>query len=77
METNRRTWNAAVKLAVVLSALAALVAVVASLLGDIPEAAIVIPVIVIAFAASWVQTGRVRQDELADIIIPRPVDRVA
>ena len=77
METNRRTWNAAVKLAVVLSALAALFAVIASLLGDIPEAAIVIPVIVIAFAASWVQTGRVQQDELADIIIPRPVDRVA
>jgi hypothetical protein len=77
MELSRRTWSAAFKLAVVLSALAALVAVGVSLLGDVPEAAVVIPVIVVAFGASWVQTGRVRREAVADFVVLRPFDRVA
>lgn len=60
VELSRRTWNAAVKLAVIISFAGALLAIVASAAGDVPEAAIVLPVIVIAFAASWIQTGRVR-----------------
>lgn len=64
MEINRRTWIAAIKLAVVISTLAAIMAVAVSSLGDVPQAAIVLPVAVIAFAASWVQTGRVRDAQL-------------
>ncbi len=61
MELSRRTWNAAVKLAVTISIVAALVAIVVSSTGNVPQAAIVLPVIVIAFVASWIQTGRVRR----------------
>jgi hypothetical protein len=69
MEVSRRTWNAAIKLAVVLSALAALVAFGVSRSGDVPQAAVVVPVIVIAFAASWIQTERIRRRAIADMVI--------
>lgn len=61
MELSRRTWNAAVKLAVVISIAAALLVVALQPTGSVPQAAIVLPVIVIAFTASWIQTGRVRR----------------
>ena len=60
MDISRRTWIAAVKLAVVISTIAALAAVAVSTVGQIPDIAIVAAVAVVAFAASWVQTGRVR-----------------
>ena len=60
MDISRRTWIAAIKLAVVISTIAALVAVAVSTVGQIPDAVIVVAVAVVAFAASWVQTGRVR-----------------
>ena len=69
MEISRRTWNAAIKLAVVLSALAAVVAFGVSRSGDVPQAAVVLPVIVVAFAASWIQTERIRRRAMADMII--------
>jgi hypothetical protein len=69
MEISRRTWTAAFKLAVVLSTVAALVAVAASSLADLPQAAIVLPVIVVAFVASWIQTGRVRRTALNDLLV--------
>lgn len=69
MEISRRTWNAAIKLAVVLSALAAVVAFGVSRSGDVPQAAVVLPVIVIAFAASWIQTEAIRRRAMADMII--------
>ncbi len=69
MEVSRRTWNAAIKLAVVLSALAALVAFVVSRSGDVPQAAVVLPVIVVAFVASWIQTERIRRQAIADMVI--------
>jgi hypothetical protein len=69
MEVSRRTWNAAIKLAVVLSALAALVAFGVSRAGDVPQAAVVLPVIVVAFAASWIQTERIRRRAIADMVI--------
>ena len=59
MEISRRTWAAALKLAFVVSLVAALLAVAASTLGNVPAAAIVLPVVVVAFTLSWVQTGRV------------------
>ncbi|HSM64868.1 MAG TPA: hypothetical protein VK860_01045 [Ilumatobacteraceae bacterium] len=61
MELSRRTWNAAVKLAVIISIAAASFVVAVQPGGGVPQAAIVLPVIVIAFSASWVQTGRVRR----------------
>jgi len=65
VELRRRTWAAALRLAVVVSVIGALIAVGASTLGDVSQAAIVIPVIVIGFAASWVQTGRVQRRSTA------------
>ncbi len=58
MEIRRRTWIAALKLAIVVSLLSAVVAIAASALGDVPAVAIVLPVIAVAFTLSWVQTGR-------------------
>ena len=64
MELSHRTWNAAVKLAVIISITAALLAVAVSVAGDIPQAAVVLPVIIVAFVASWIQTGRVRRQQV-------------
>lgn len=62
MEISRRTWTAAIKLAVVLSLIiAALGAVTWSQIGDLPRLVIVIPVMLIAFAASWIQTERIHR----------------
>lgn len=58
VELSRRTWNAAVKLAVTMSIVAALIAIALTRTGDVPQAAIVLPMIVIAFTASWIQTDR-------------------
>ena len=69
VELTRRTWIAAVKLAIVISFLAALVAVVVSSIGDVPAFAIVGPVIVVAFVASWVQTGRVLRSQVVATVV--------
>lgn len=61
VELSRRTWNAAVKLAITMSIVAVLAALVISSAGNVPQAAIVLPVIVIAFTASWIQSGRVQR----------------
>lgn len=58
VEHTDRAWSAAVRLAVIASIVAAAIAVVASSAGNIPQAAVVLPVIVVAFAVSWVQSGR-------------------
>ena len=62
MELRRWTWIAAIKLAIVFSVAAAVLAVVASSMGDLPAAAIVLPVVVVAFTTSWVQTGRIHRE---------------
>ena len=62
MELSRHTWNAAIKLAAVISVVAGFAAVLASAAGDVPQAAIVLTVIVVAFSASWIQTSRVRRE---------------
>ncbi|MGA7759993.1 MAG: hypothetical protein WBL31_16120 [Ilumatobacteraceae bacterium] len=64
MELDRRTWNAVLKLALAISVLATLVATTVSAAGDVPQVAIVVPVIVVAFVASWIQTGRVQRREM-------------
>jgi hypothetical protein len=61
MELSRRTWAAAIRLAFLISVAAALIAVGVSSVGDVPQVAVVLPVIVVAFTASWVQTGRLRR----------------
>jgi hypothetical protein len=63
VELSRRTWNAAVKLAVIISISAVVLAVTVSAAGDVPQVAIVLPVIIVAFVASWVQTGRVQREQ--------------
>lgn len=70
VELRRRTWIAALRLAVLLSSAAALVAVVVSSWSDVPHVAVVLPVIVVAFVASWIQTERVRR-ELAQPVMVR------
>lgn len=71
VELSRRTWIAAVKLAAVISVVAAVVAIVVSSIGDVSHATIVAPVIIVAFIASWVQTGRVLRSQVA-IPVVRP-----
>lgn len=72
VDIDRRTWNESVKLAVLISIVAGLAAIVVSAAGGVPQAAIVLPVIVIAFAASWIQTGRVRRETApAKLVAPR------
>lgn len=72
VDIDRRTWNEAVKLAVLISIVAGLAAIVVSAAGGAPQAAIVLPVIVVAFVASWIQTGRVRRETApAERVAPR------
>jgi len=69
MEISRRTWIAAVKLAAVLSVLAAGLTFAVARAGNVPQAAIVLPVILVAFVASWIQTERIRRRAIADMVI--------
>jgi len=64
VDTDRPTWTAVMKLALLISVIAAFVAIAVSAAGDIPQAAIVLPVILVAFTASWVQTGRAQRREV-------------
>jgi hypothetical protein len=64
VELDRHTWNAAIRLAAVISIVAVVAALVASAAGDVPQAAIVLTVIVVAFSASWIQTNRRRRGHI-------------
>ncbi len=59
MELRKATWSAALRLAFIVSGLAAVVAIALSAAGDVSRGALVAAVMVIGFVASWVQTGRV------------------
>lgn len=61
VDFDRQTWNSVLRLALIVSVIAAVVAIAVSAAGDVPQAAIVLPVIVVAFTASWVQSGRARR----------------
>ncbi|MGI9645229.1 MAG: hypothetical protein ACR2O6_07970 [Ilumatobacteraceae bacterium] len=76
MELRRRTWIAALKLAVVISIAAAILAAVISSAGSVNEIAIVLPVIVIAFVASWVQSGRVQRSTVTEPSVRVPAATV-
>ena len=67
MEISRRTWIAAVKLAVVMSTVAALAAITLASICNVSDTTIVATVAVVAFAVSWVQTGRVRSNASAPV----------
>jgi len=60
VERRLDAWIAVIELAVVVSAVAAVFAIGMSLAWDASQAAIVIPVIVAGFAASWTMTGRMQ-----------------
>lgn len=62
VERSRPDWNAAMRLALVISIVAGFAAALASAAGDVPQAAIVLPVIVVGFTASWIQTNRLRRE---------------
>ncbi len=49
------------RLAAVVSAVAAIVTLVLGSIGEVSATALVLTVIVVGFSASWVQTGRVAQ----------------
>ena len=72
VELDQHTWHAAIKLAVVISVMAGLAAIAVSAAGDVPQAAIVLPVIVVAFTASWMQTTRVRREHAPVRLGPPP-----
>lgn len=73
VERNPSTWTAAVKLALIVSTIAVLVAVAITAAGDVPQAAVVLPVIIVAFTASWIQTGRARHAAIAPRLDPSVV----
>ena len=59
MELRRRTFGAAVKLAMALSVVATAIALGLDAVGGFSQTALVLTVMVVGFVASWVQTGRV------------------
>ncbi len=64
MELRRDVFEAAVKLAVVLSVVAATIALGIGTVGGASRTALVLTVIVVGFVASWVQTGRVSRSNV-------------
>ncbi len=61
MELRRATYGAAIRLGVVFSTMAVIVAVTLEAIGDVSVSAMVVVVAVTGFVTSWVQTGRVRR----------------
>lgn len=59
MDERRTTYGAAVRLALIFSTVAALVAIALQSIGDVSTTRLVITVAVVGFATSWVQTGRI------------------
>lgn len=64
MELRRETFGAAIKLGIVFSTLAVLVAITLDVIGDVSVIGLVAVVAVTGFATSWVQTGRLRRAAL-------------
>jgi hypothetical protein len=69
MDVRRSTWTAAIKLAIVLSFAAVAIAIVSTRLGNVPQAAIIIPVMLVAFSASWIQTERIYRRKTTSLVI--------
>ncbi len=81
MDIRRGTYEAAIRLAIVLSTIATIVALGLDATGEVSRPAIVLGVIVIGFVASWVQTGRAarssiprtRQHRVAVVRVRHPI----
>jgi hypothetical protein len=58
VDVSRVSWSAVLRLAMVISIIAALSAVALSAIGEVSQTAIVVTVMVVGFVASWVQTSR-------------------
>ncbi len=63
-DLSRASWNAAVKLAAVISGVSAAIAMTLTTLGGISDSALVLSVIVVGFVASWVQTERIYRGQI-------------
>jgi hypothetical protein len=59
MELRRATFEAAIRLATVLSVVAALTALTLDAVGEVSATRLTLLVAVVGFTASWIQTGRV------------------
>ena len=59
MELRKARWGAALRLAFVISAIAAVAAITLSEAGEVSRGALIAAVMLVGFVASWVQTGRV------------------
>ncbi len=64
-EIRRATFGAALRLAVAISAIAALSAMLLSAVGEVSTTRMVTSVAIVAFVASWIQTGRVQRSLVA------------
>ena len=80
MEIRRDTFGAAVRLALVLSTMAALVTVLIDSIGDVSPTLLAGTVAAVGFIASWVLTGRtarpapiVRRHRVAVVPLRHPV----
>jgi hypothetical protein len=78
MELRKATWRAALRLAFVVSSIAAGAAVTLSAAGDVPREALIASVMLVGFVTSWVQTGRVarvhgQRHRVAVVPLRRPV----
>ncbi|NNE13229.1 MAG: hypothetical protein HKN41_13395 [Ilumatobacter sp.] len=58
MDVRRATLLAAIPLAIVVSAIAASIAVVLELLGDVSRPSLLLSVTLVGFVTSWVRSGR-------------------
>jgi hypothetical protein len=59
MELRRATYGAAIRLATVLSVVAALTALTLDAVGEVSATRLTLLVAVVGFTTSWIQTGRV------------------
>jgi uncharacterized membrane protein YGL010W len=78
MEVRRATLAAAIRLATVLSIVAAVFALTLDAVSDVSRTSVVALVVVIGFVSSWIQTSRVsrafrRSHRMAVIPIRQPV----
>ncbi len=77
MELRRATYGAAIRLGMVFSTVAVIVAITLDSIGDVSVGAMVAVVAVTGCATSWGQTGRVRRAVLVRTaqratMVPRP-----
>jgi hypothetical protein len=59
MDVRRATYWAAIRLAIVLSTVASVIALGLDAVGDVSPTALVLTVIVVGFTMSWRRTGRI------------------